>query len=85
VEANRFVTTTRPWELSDAERRGDSTVSSRLDASLGVLLDTCCALARELGPFLPGAAARIVHALERRDRALGRALFSKVHSRPREA
>jgi methionyl-tRNA synthetase len=81
VEANRFVTATRPWELADAERRGDSTVSSRLDASLGVLLDTCCALARELGPFLPGAAARIEHALERRDRALGRALFSKVHSR----
>jgi methionyl-tRNA synthetase len=78
VEANRFVTATRPWELADAERRGDSTVSSRLDASLAVLLDACHELARELSPFLPDAAVRIGEALERSDRDLGRALFPKV-------
>jgi methionyl-tRNA synthetase len=78
VEANRFVTATRPWELADAESRGDSTVSSRLDASLGILLDACRAIARELNPFLPDAAARIEDTLERRDRELARALFPKV-------
>jgi methionyl-tRNA synthetase len=78
VDANRFVTTTRPWELADAERRGDSTVSSRVDASLGVLLHACRTIARELSPFLPDAAVRIRQALGRRDRDLARALFPKV-------
>jgi methionyl-tRNA synthetase len=79
VDANRFVTATRPWELADAERRGDSTVSSRVDASLGVLLDACRTIARELSPFLPDATVRIGQALGRRDRELARALFPKVH------
>jgi methionyl-tRNA synthetase len=78
VEANRFVSATRPWELGDAESRGDATVSGPLDASLGVLLAACRAIARELNPFLPDAAARIELALERGDRELGRALFPKV-------
>jgi methionyl-tRNA synthetase len=68
VEANRFVSATRPWELA----------GSRLDASLGVLFDACCSIARELSPLLPDAAARIGHALERRDREFARTLFPKV-------
>jgi methionyl-tRNA synthetase len=79
VEANRFITATRPWELADAERRGAPTATGRLDASLGVLLDACRTIARELSPFLPNAAVRIGDALERGDRQLARALFPKVH------
>ena len=34
-EANRFVTTTRPWELARAERTGDAAASAHLDEVLG--------------------------------------------------
>jgi methionyl-tRNA synthetase len=79
VEANRFVSATRPWELGNAGRGGDSTATGRLDASLGVLLDGCRTIARELSPFLPDAADRIGLALERGDRDLARVLFPKVY------
>ncbi len=52
-EANRYVEAARPWRLA-----GDG-VTGRLDAVLGVLLDACRALAGELAPLLPDAAARI--------------------------
>jgi methionyl-tRNA synthetase len=52
-EANRFVNLVRPWELARAGNDAD------LDTVLGVLLDACQALGRELSPFLPDAAARI--------------------------
>jgi methionyl-tRNA synthetase len=59
-EANRLVNRVRPWELAKAERDGTATdAGARLDAVLRVLLDACQALGRELGPFLPDAAARI--------------------------
>ena len=77
-EANRFVSTTRPWELAKAERRGDGNAAARLDAGLSILLDACRSIARELHPFLPDAAARIEHALEQGDPELGRALFRKA-------
>jgi len=67
TEANRFVSHARPWELTGDER----------DAAVGVLLQACGTIAREIEPFLPGAAARIAEALAPRDRELGRALFLK--------
>jgi methionyl-tRNA synthetase len=57
-EANRFVNRVRPWELAKAERAGTGQAAC-LDAALGLLLDACQALGRELSPFLPDAAGRI--------------------------
>jgi methionyl-tRNA synthetase len=67
-EANRLVSTTRPWELDDADR---------VDAILGELVAVCRTLARELSPFLPAASERIAQALDARDNALGRTLFAR--------
>ena len=50
-EANRYVNRERPWELHDA--------ATPLDEVLGSLYVSCRALAAELVPFLPDAAARI--------------------------
>jgi methionyl-tRNA synthetase len=77
AEANRFVAETAPWELARSERGGDAQASPRLDAVLAALLDACRTIARELAPFLPNAAGRIDHALDRCDPALARALFPK--------
>jgi methionyl-tRNA synthetase len=81
-EANRFVSTTRPWELAKAERGEDAGAAARLDAVLGVLLDACRAIGRELHPFLPDAAVRIAHVLEHGDPERGRTLFRKVEIVP---
>lgn len=70
TEANRFVSSTRPWE--------EPVNGDRLDGILTVLLDACDRIAHELHPFLPDAAARIELALERRDPELGRSLFRKA-------
>jgi methionyl-tRNA synthetase len=78
TEANRFVSATRPWELGKAERAGNHAATGRLDAVLVVLLHACRAITNHLQPFLPDAAARAKHALERRDPALGRTLFPKA-------
>jgi methionyl-tRNA synthetase len=56
-EANRFINRIRPWELARAEKDGGG---QRLDAVLGALFEACSALGRELAPFLPDAAERIV-------------------------
>jgi methionyl-tRNA synthetase len=80
-EANRFVAT-RPWELAKAERGNDAGGAARLAAILGVLLEACRELARELHPFLPDAAVRIAHALEHGDPERGRTLFPKVETVP---
>ena len=63
-EANRFVSTTRPWELARAERNGDGRAADRLAGVLGTLLDACRTVAYELQPFLPAAAERIHAALD---------------------
>lgn len=76
-EANRFVSATEPWELAKTARQGDDDASERLDAVLALLFRTCRLIARELTPFLPGAAARIVAALDDLDEEQGRALFPK--------
>jgi len=76
-EANRFVSSARPWELAKAERTGDPDAAQRLDALLGVLVEACGTITRELGPFLPDAADRIAAALDQWDRQRGRTLFPK--------
>ena len=65
--ANRFVSTTRPWELANDDR----------DAVLGVQLEACACVAHELRPFLPVASERIEAALTTLDPKQGRALFPK--------
>jgi methionyl-tRNA synthetase len=77
-EANRFVATTRPWELAKAQASGDVDAGAALDEVLGALLLACRLLARELWPFLPAASGRIARALAEGDPLLGRRLFTKV-------
>ncbi len=79
-EANRFVSTTRPWELAKLERTGVQTAGA-LDEVLHALFLACGVLARELGPFLPAASARVAHALAAGDPQLGRQLFRKAPAR----
>jgi hypothetical protein len=47
------------WRLGHPGARRRQTSGARLDAALGVLLEACQVLGRELSPFLPDAAARI--------------------------
>jgi methionyl-tRNA synthetase len=77
VEANRFVSATRPWELAKAERAGDADAGARLDGVLGTLVAACRTIASELTPFLPGASERIVAALDADDGDAARTLFPK--------
>ncbi|WNV88931.1 hypothetical protein [Umezawaea sp. Da 62-37] len=58
-EATRYLADTRPWDLANAERRGDTDAGERLDAVLASLLAACRALANELTPFIPSVATRI--------------------------
>ena len=78
ADANRFVSTTQPWELAKLARTGDDGAAARLDTILGVLLDACSCIAQEVRPFLPLAADRISLALANLDTQQGRALFPKA-------
>jgi methionyl-tRNA synthetase len=85
VEANRFVSAERPWELASAKPAGERPAAERLDGVLAALLDACRVIAHELRPFLPRAADRIETALRELDAEAGRTLFRKaevVTSRP---
>jgi len=53
-EANRYVNSTRPWNL---HKTGDR---AELDAVLSMLLLACQAIGAYLTPFLPDAAARVI-------------------------
>jgi methionyl-tRNA synthetase len=77
-EANRFITTTRPWQLAKADEIGDTEAATALDEILGALLDACHRLAHELQPFLPGGSTRVARALAEKDPQLGRRLFKKA-------
>ncbi|MEY2514138.1 MAG: methionyl-tRNA synthetase [bacterium] len=76
-EANRFVTSARPWELAKREA-SDPDARGALDETLALLLAACNLLARELAPFLPAAARRIELVLATRDVELGRRLFVRL-------
>jgi methionyl-tRNA synthetase len=52
-EANRYVERVRPWRQEPADR----------EVSLATLVSACRTLAVQLGPFLPGAAARVAAAV----------------------
>ena len=52
--ANRLVNEARPWVLAGTHR------SAELDAILAALVYACRSIAREVTPFVPGLAARIV-------------------------
>ena len=67
-EANRFINRIRPWELARAGQ-GDGD-DQRLEAVLGALCQACSALGRELVPFLPDAAERIIGQCTPRDGVL---------------
>jgi methionyl-tRNA synthetase len=77
AEANRFISSTRPWEIARDARDGDPAAAHALAAVLAVALDACGVLARELTPFLPEAAERITLALSGLDAAKARSLFPK--------
>jgi methionyl-tRNA synthetase len=79
-EANRFVSATEPWALAKTARQGDDDASERLDAVLVILSRTCRLVARELTPFVPGAAERITAALDDLDGERGRTLFPKFEA-----
>ena len=78
--ANRYVSATRPWELSRSARAGDAAAAARLDAVLGALLVACRVIAQELDAFLPEAAQRIERALDDLDPQQGRVLFRKIQT-----
>lgn len=75
--ANSLVSKARPWELARLELSGDAGAGQRLDSILGVLVEACHAVARELQPLLPAAASRIDAALSEWDVERGRTLFAK--------
>jgi methionyl-tRNA synthetase len=77
AEANRFLSSTRPWEIARDGRAGDPAAAHTLAAVLTVALDACGVLARELTPFLPDAAERIREALAELDAQRARTLFPK--------
>jgi len=76
-EANRFVSATQPWELAKKARDGDAAASEHLDDVLGLLVEACWLITRELTPFLPVAAERVASALASLDAGQGRTLFRK--------
>lgn len=55
---NRYVESSRPWDLAKAERQ-EGADPAALDAVLAELVITCRALATHLEPFVPESAARI--------------------------
>jgi methionyl-tRNA synthetase len=74
-EGNRYVEAVRPWELARAERAGAAGgvgAGRRLDGALAILVTACQALATELAPFLPSAAARIAAQCDATDATSGR-------------
>jgi methionyl-tRNA synthetase len=58
-EANRYVSQAQPWVAARLERAGDREAGCQLDASLATLIRACRAVAEQLEPFLPDAAARV--------------------------
>jgi len=61
-QANRFVQTSRPWDLAKAERTGDEEAGRQLDLVLARLVADCRLIGLELQPFLPRLAERVTAA-----------------------
>jgi methionyl-tRNA synthetase len=58
-EANRFVDREQPWVLAREAGAGNEEAASRLQATLGDLLEACRVLALAAAPFMPAVAARV--------------------------
>jgi methionyl-tRNA synthetase len=59
-EANRFVDREQPWVLARDAGAGNEEAASRLQATLGDLLEACRVLALAAAPFMPAVAARVL-------------------------
>jgi methionyl-tRNA synthetase len=62
-EANRYVESTAPWRLAQAERAGDAAAKAGLDTVLYSLAETLRLVAEALRPFLPETAERAAQQL----------------------
>jgi methionyl-tRNA synthetase len=63
-EANRYVELSEPWHLARAEKNGDSAAGKLLDRCLALLTRACAEIGRELAPFLPDLAGRVLAACD---------------------
>jgi methionyl-tRNA synthetase len=63
-EANRYVELAEPWHLARAEKNGDSGAGKLLDGCLALLTRACADIGRELVPFLPDLAGRLLAACD---------------------
>jgi methionyl-tRNA synthetase len=63
-EANRYVEVSEPWRLARAEKNGDSGAGKLLDGCLALLTRACADIGRELVPFLPDLAGRVLAACD---------------------
>ena len=77
-EANKFIERRKPWELYKAEQAGGSRAA--LDAVFHSLYATLRAVARELAPFIPGAASEMSARLARAATPGEKPLFARIES-----
>jgi methionyl-tRNA synthetase len=77
-EANKLIERRKPWELYKAEQAGGS--NAALDALFHSLFETLAVVARELSPFVPGAAAEISARLARKTKGVEKPLFQRIES-----
>jgi methionyl-tRNA synthetase len=77
-EANKLIERRKPWELYKAEQAGGS--KTALDAVFHSLYETMRVIARELSPFIPGAAAEMTERLSRTATTGEKPLFQRIES-----
>lgn len=58
-QANRLISTERPWDLAKAEVAGDPDAGHRFDNILTTVILSSRDLARELQPFIPDGSSRL--------------------------
>jgi methionyl-tRNA synthetase len=63
-EANRYAEVSEPWRLARAEQNGDPGAGKLLDGCLALLTRACADIGRELVPFLPDLAGRVLAACD---------------------
>jgi methionyl-tRNA synthetase len=59
-EANRFVDSTKPWELNKAARDGDPGATERLRSVLGDLVEACRLVGLAGAPYMPQTASLVL-------------------------
>ena len=78
-EANKLIERRKPWELYKAEQAGKAG-SAALDALFHSLFETLKVVARELAPFIPGAAAAMSARLARTAVTGEKPLFQRIET-----